>query len=426
MHAHQALGEAAAAVRPSLEVADIFRLHGQEYRDNNKLSPQQRKAMKDIENCRTAALGGHVDVCENGCGFTRISYNSCRNRNCPKCQGLKSAKWLEKRFERILPTHYFHMVFTVPHELIPIGLHNKRTLYKILFQAAANSLLEFAKDWERLQAQVGFTAILHTWNQDMQFHPHIHIVVTGGGLDKSQTRWVLSHNNFLVPVHALSKKFRGKFIDLLKRAFEEGRLALPENTTHSKPPDDLYRLTKKLYRKKWVVYSKQPFGGPEQVFSYLGLYTHKVAISNHRLVHMADGKVAFLARDNASPGKNRPVTLTAHEFIRRFLLHILPSGFVKIRHYGLMAPSNAKTKLELARRLIEQAQPQPFKNDSHGRAQAEKPRKLSTWQEIFLRITGIDLTKCPSCGGNLTRKPLSFLESSSSIGESAPVFEDSS
>jgi hypothetical protein len=318
------------------------------------------------------------------------------------------------------------MVFTVPHELIPIGLHNKRTFYKILFQAAANSLLEFAKDWERLQAHVGFTAILHTWNQDMQFHPHIHIVVTGGGLDKSQTRWIPSRNNFLVPVRALSKKFRGKFIDLLKRAFEDGRLTLPENNTYSKPPDDLHRLTKKLYRKKWVVYSKQPFGGPEQVFSYLGLYTHKVAISNHRLMDMTDGKVAFLARDNANPGKNRPVTLTAHEFIRRFLLHILPSGFVKIRHYGLMAPRNAKTKLELARRLIEQAQPQSFKNDSHDHAQAEESPKRSTWQEIFLRITGIDLTKCPSCGGNLTRRPLSFLENSRSIGESAPVFEDSS
>jgi hypothetical protein len=426
MHAHQALGEAGAAVRPCLEVADIFRLHGREYRKNNKLSPQQRKAMTDIEACRTAALGGHVDVCENGCGFTRISYNSCRNRNCPKCQGLKSAQWLEQRLETILPTHYFHMVFTVPHEIIPLMLYNKKTFFNLLFRAVADSLLEFSRDWEGLRAHVGFTAILHTWNQDMQFHPHIHVVVTGGGLDKSQTKWVASRNNFLVPVRALSKKFRGKFIALLKKASDENRLVLPENIPRSEAPEDIRRLTKGLFRKKWVVYSKQPFGGPEHVFGYLGLYTHKVAISNHRLVDITDAKITFLARDNSKPGQKRSVTLTAPEFIRRFLLHILPPRFVKIRHYGLMAPRNAKTKLELARRLIEQAQPQSFKNDSHDHAQAEEPTKRSTWQEIFLRITGMDLTKCPSCGGNLIRHPLSFLESSPSIAEWAPLFEDSS
>lgn len=421
MEAHRALREAKGAVRHGLEVADIFRLHGQEYRANNQLSPQQIKAMANIQACRTADLGGHVDVCDQGCGFIRISYNSCRNRNCPKCQGLQSAKWLGQRFERILPTHYFHMVFTVPHELIPLILHNKRTLYNILFQAAADSLLQFAKDWDRLHAQVGFTAILHTWNQDMQFHPHLHIVVTGGGLDESQVAWIPSRTNFLVPVRALSKKFRGKFIDLLKKAFEAKCLFIPENGLPSKAYDTFERLINKLYRNKWVVYSKQPFGGPEQVFSYLGLYTHKVAISNHRLLSIADGKVTFLARDNAHPGKKRSVSLGAHEFIRRFLRHILPHRFVKIRHYGLMAPRNAKTKLELARKLINKAE--PLHNDLHGHTEALP--ESSTWQEILLRITGIDLTKCPSCGGNLTRHPLSFLPSYSPIAQSPP-YEDSS
>jgi hypothetical protein len=426
MGAHHVLWEATAAVRPGLEVADIFRLHGQEYRNNNQLSPQQIKAMRDIKACRTADLGGHVDVCDQGCGYTRISYNSCRNRNCPKCQGLQSAKWLGQRFERILPTHYFHMVFTVPHEVIPLILYNKRTLYTILFQSAAHSLLEFARDWERLQAQVGFTAILHTWNQDMQFHPHLHIVVTGGGLDQSQTGWISSPNNFLVPVRALSKKFRGKFMDLLKGAYEKGRLTLQENIPQSKASDAFHRLTRKLYGKKWVVYSKQPFGGPEQVFSYLGLYTHKVAISNHRLLSMADGKVTFLARDNANPGQKRSVSLSAHEFIRRFLLHILPHRFVKIRHYGLMAPRNAKTKLEVARRLIQGPQPQRSKTDSDCQRHTEDLSSQASWQELFFHISGIDLMKCPSCGRKLTRKPLSFLQRSHSTGESAPLYEDSS
>lgn len=424
MEPHQTLGEAAAAVRNGLEVADVMRLHGQEYRNNHPLSTQQLKAMRDIEACRTVALGGHVDVCDKGCGFTRISYNSCRNRNCPKCQGLKSAQWLEQRLERILPIHYVHMVFTVPHETLPIMLHNKQTLYNILFRTAAESLLEFARDWERLRANVGFSAILHTWNQDMDFHPHIHIVITSGGLDESETRWIPSRNSFLVPVRALSKKFRGKFIDSLRKAFEEGRLVMPRNIHHPKAQDAFRRLTKKLYRKKWVVYAKQPFGGPEQVFRYLGLYTHKVAISNHRLVEMTDGKVTFLARDNSNPGRKRLVTLTTQEFIRRFLLHVLPRGFVKIRHYGLMAPRNAKTKLEAARRLIEQAQ--PLKSDPDGHTEAHQLPKRSTWQEIFLRITGIDITKCPSCGGSLIRRPLTSLDQTCSITNYAAVFLDSS
>jgi len=426
MQAHSLLRAATPAVRPRLEVADIFCTHGEDHRNTHPLNKEQLKAITDIQRCRTAVLGGHVDVCDKGCGFMRISYNSCRNRNCPKCQGLKSAQWLEHRLETILPTHYFHMVFTVPHEMLPLMLYNKQTLFNLLFRAAADSLLEFARDWERLRAHVGFTAILHTWNQDMEFHPHIHIVVTGGGLDKSETRWIPSRNSFLVPVRALSKKFQGKFIDLLKNGFAKGDLLVPEPKGNEPAAEAFRRLTNKLSRKKWVVYAKQPFGGPEQVFKYLGLYTHKVAISNHRLVHMTDGKVTFLARDNSDPGQKRSVTLTAQEFIRRFLLHILPRGFVKIRHYGLMAPRNTKTKLEAARRLIEKAQPKTPECIPDDIDHTHHIPLRSAWQEIYLRITGIDLTKCPTCGATLTRRPLTSLDRTFSMENYEPVFLDSS
>lgn len=289
-----ALSEAMAPPRPSMEVADVLRMYGEKYGREHSLNYQQRKAIRDIQACRTAALGGHVDVCEQGCGYHHISYNSCRNRHCPKCQGLQSARWLAKRYDRILPTHYFHMVFTVPHELHPIMLQNPQILYKLLFRAAAQSLFQLAKQWKHLEAEVGFTAILHTWNQDMLFHPHLHVLVTGGGLDRSQTRWISSRKNFLVPVRALSKKFRGKFIDLLKKAFTGNQLNLKGNVRHLRTTDALERLMNKLYRKKWVVYCKQPFGGPEGVFKYLGLYTHRVAISNHRLVEMIGDTVTFL------------------------------------------------------------------------------------------------------------------------------------
>lgn len=426
MKAHTRLEETSPAVRPDLEAADIFRLYGPEYRNTHPLSHEQLKAMRDIETCRTATLGGHEDVCEEGCGFTRISYNSCRNRNCPKCQGLKSAQWLEQRLGAILPTHYFHIVFTIPHEIIPLMLHQKRLLFNLFFRTVADSLLEFAKVWERLQAQVGFTAVLHTWNQNMEFHPHVHIVVTGGGLNESQTRWIPARNNFLVPVRALSKKFRGKFIHSLIKAFKERRLVVPDHDDPPQAQDKFHRLMRRLSRQKWVVYSKAPFGGPEQVFRYIGLYTHKVAISNHRLVQMADGKVTFLARDNSSPGKKRTVTLTGPEFMRRFLLHILPKGFVKIRHYGLMSPRNAKTKLQEARRLIEQAQTDAVAHKSDGPSHKDQAPKRATWQELYLRITGIDLMKCPVCGGSLVRGPLASSDHTSSLGKHDPVFRDSS
>jgi hypothetical protein len=422
MQAHTLLREATPALRPALEVADILRTHGEAYRTTHPLTTVQLKAMTDIQRCRTAALGGHVDVCDNGCGFMRISYNSCRNRNCPKCQGLQSARWLEGRCERILPTRYFHVVVTFPHQLNALILHNKEVLYNILFRAAAQSLLEFARDWKRLQAHIGFTAILHTWNQDMRFHPHLHMVVTAGGLDESQTRWIESRNNFLVPVKALSVKIRGKFVQQLKRAYDKGKIAFRGTTQNLAHPQAFDSFVKGLYRKKWNLHAKQPFAGPEHVFAYLSRYTHKVAISNHRLLRMIEGSVTFLARDNQNTGKKRSVTVTAEEFIRRFLLHVLPAGFIKIRHYGIMASRNATTKLETARKLLQHARPQALES----KPASDSLQPARTWQEIFFHVTGVDLTVCPQCGkGHLIRQPLSMLHETTAF-QTAPIFLDSS
>jgi hypothetical protein len=422
MQAHSVLAEATAAVRPGLEVADILRTHGEEYRSKHPLTKEQLKAMTDIQRCRTAALGGHVDVCDNGCGFMRISYNSCRNRNCPKCQGLQSARWLEKQCERILPTPYFHVVVTFPHQLNALILHNKQILYNIMFRAAAESLLELARDWKRLQAHIGFTAVLHTWNQDMRFHPHLHMVVTAGGIDRSQTRWIESRNTFLVPVKALSLKIRGKFVHYLKRAYDQGKIAFRPNIQRLADPPSFRAFIKALYSKKWVVYSKQPFAGPEYVFAYLSRYTHKVAISNHRLVRMIDGSITFLARDNHNTAKKRNVTVTAQEFIRRFLLHVLPAGFIKIRHYGLMASGNAKTKLEIARKLLQERHSKL--PNTHAVSIPCQPAR--TWQEIFLQVTGVDLTVCPQCGkGRLIRQLLVIVHETTAF-QPAPTFLDSS
>lgn len=417
MQMHSLLGEATPAVRPGLEVADIFRTHGEAYRTTHPLTTEQLKAMADIQLCRTAALGGHVDVCDNGCGF-----NSCRNRNCPKCQNLQSARWLEKRCERILPTRYFHVVVTFPHQLNPLILHNKEVLYHILFRSAAQSLLELARGWERLQAHIGLTAVLHTWNQDLRFHPHIHMVATAGGLDESQTRWIESRNKFLVPVKALSVKIRGKFLHYLKLAYRQGKIVFRGNIQDLADPETFGSFVKELYRTNWNLHAKQPFAGPEHVFAYLSRYTHKVAISNHRLVRMIDGSVTFLARDNHNTGKKRRVTVTAEEFIRRFLLHVLPAGFTKIRHYGLMASSNPRTKLEIARKLLQHQGPQALESEPT----SDSLQPARTWQEILFHVTGVDLTVCPQCGnGHLIRQPLSILHETTAF-PIVPIFLDSS
>lgn len=422
MQAHSLLRAATPTVRPRLEVADIFCTHGEDHRNTHPLNKEQLKAITDIQRCRTAVLGGHVDVCDKGCGFMRISYNSCRNRNCPKCQALQSAKWLEKQCERILPTRYFHVTVTFPHQLNPLILHNKEVLYNILFRSAAQSLLELAREWKRLQAHIGFTAVLHTWNQDLRFHPHLHMVVTAGGLDQSQTRWIESRNKFLVPVKALSLKIRGKFLHYLKRAYSQGKIVFHGNIQDLADPEKFGSFVKGLYRKTWNLHAKQPFVGPEHVFAYLSRYTHRIAISNNRLLRMIEGSVTFLARDNQHTGKKRRVTVTAEEFIRRFLLHVLPSGFTKIRHYGLMASRNATTKMEIARKLLQESQSKV--PDTQGASISYQPAR--PWQEIFFQVTGVDLTVCPQCGkGRLIQQPLSMLHETPAF-PTVPIFMDSS
>jgi hypothetical protein len=359
--------------------------------------------MRDIEHCRTAHLGGHLDVCSHGCGYLAISYNSCRNRHCPKCQSLQQARWLEARLERLLPTRYFHLVVTLPHELNPVTLLNRELVFNLLFEAASRALLQFARDYERLRAQIGFTAVLHTWDQELKSHHHLHLVVTGGGLSEDGERWIAAGNSFLLPVRALSKIIRGKFLQGLEKAFREGRLK--GEVPCLEEPVQFQRFIRKLRRKKWVVYAKGSFEASRNAYHYLSRYTHRVAIANHRLVNLAEGKVSFRARDNSRPGHQRLMTITAPEFIRRFLLHVLPPRFVKIRHYGLMAPCNAKTKLEKARALLSLQAPRAI--DEPKGQKLDTPSETKTWQEMLQALTGLDLTTCPNCGqGKLIRRRL--------------------
>jgi len=350
-----------------------------------------------VINCRTEILGGHLETCGNGCGYERLSFHSCRNRHCPKCQNLQKVRWLLERSEKLLPTPYFHVVVTLPHELNPLILQNREPLYNLLFDTASEALIELAKGWNRLRAEPGFTAILHTWTQELQFHVHLHMVVTAGGLNLEGDRWIPAKNSFLVPVRALAKMVRGKFLDGLKKAFKQGTLAFCGNIADWRNPAVFKRWVRKLGRTKWVVYAKAPFGGPRHVFSYLGHYTHRVAISNQRLVASDDQTVTFRARDNQNPGTYRLVRVAAQEFIQRFLLHVLPHGFVRIRHFGLMASRNAHTKLKKAYHLLQASSSTP----------PTPPTEIHqmSWQELLLRLTGLDLAHCPNCGGNMVRRP---------------------
>lgn len=390
MHSHGPAPLPSGEGRPRIEVADIFRSHGEVYRQTHVLSPAQRAAMRAIEVCRTAQLGGHVDVC-GACAFARPAYNSCRNRHCPKCQALTQAAWVEKRMEYVLPTHYFHVVFTLPHEIAALALRNRKPIFNLLFSAAAHTLLELGNDDQRLGAQLGVTTVLHTWTRDLRFHPHVHCIVTGGGLAPHSDRWISSRQKYLFPVRVLSDLFRGKFLDGLADAYERGELKLEDACAALADPECFNQLKDTLYRKNWVVYAKRPFAGPEQVFKYLGRYTHRVGISNHRLVSFDEHGVCFRTKNG------KQVTVAPTEFIRRFLLHVLPGGFVKIRHYGLHASSNVRTKLAVARFHLEA-------NDKSAQASSSQQE----WKERFLALTGVDLETCPRCGGQLTSHALDY------------------
>ena len=335
-----------------LELAEVFRRHGDAYRrvHDAHLGRVERRVMSAIELCRTAALGGHVQQCSD-CDLVRHAYNSCRNRHCPKCQGRTRAEWLAARQAELLPAPYFHVVFTLPAPVAEIAFQNKAAVYAILFRAAAETLQTIAADPAHLGAEVGVIAVLHTWGQNLHHHPHVHCVVPGGGPSLDGTRWVACRPGFFLPVRVLSRLFRRLFLEKLMTAFSTGRLNFFGDLAGLNRPDSFARRLRKLRRVEWVVYAKAPFGGPAQVLNYLGRYTHRVAIANSRLVNVTDHDVAFRWRDYRQHGKAKIMTLKAHEFIRRFLLHALPDGFHRIRHYGFLANGHRGRKLALCRKL---------------------------------------------------------------------------
>jgi Putative transposase/Transposase zinc-binding domain len=339
--------------RPQVEVADVIRTYGdaflQAYGDT--LSPEQRRALADLACCRTASLGGHVEACDR-CAYQRVAYNSCRNRHCPKCQGTEAARWVAARAAELLPVEYFHVVFTLPAALGPLALQNSRVVYDLLFRTAAETLLQIAADPRHLGAEIGFLAVLHTWGQNLQHHPHVHCVVPGGGLSPDGSRWIACPDDFLLPVRVLSRVFRGKFLAGLRTAFERGQLKFRGRLTRLADADRFDRLLVDAVKTEWVVYAKPPFGGPGQVLKYLARYTHRAAIGNRRLLGMKDGRVRFRYKDYARGGKRRTMELEATEFLRRFLLHVLPTGFVRIRHYGLLSNRCRREKLAVCRELL--------------------------------------------------------------------------
>jgi hypothetical protein len=397
MHEGAAHISVRSPARPALELADIVRAHGAAYRQRHVLLPEQHAVLSAIERCRTAALGGHLDVCA-ACGYSEPSYNSCRNRHCPKCQALAQARWIEGRMQRVLPTHYFHVVFTLPAELRPLATHNRRAIFDLLFAAASATLLELGRDPGRLGAELGITMVLHTWARDLKVHPHVHAIVTGGGLSRGGTRWVRARRDYLFPVQVLGALFRGKFLAALEAAHARGELTLPDKSEGA-DPEAWDRLRNRLYRTRWIVYAKRPFGGPEQVIRYLGRYTHRVGIEKQRLVRMDDDGITFRTK------AGKTVTLLPELFLARFLQHVLPDGFVKIRHYGLMASGNATTKLELARERLALAAPALRCTAPDASATGDDGR--ASFDLVLLRLTGIDIRLCPACQQpTMVRQPL--------------------
>jgi predicted RNA-binding Zn-ribbon protein involved in translation (DUF1610 family) len=376
-----------------VEVADIFRAASGAYCARYAPTLEQKKVIAAIERCRTAKLGGHVDVCTK-CGHERPSYNSCRNRHCPKCQSLAQARWIAKRQWRVISTKYFHVVFTLPEKLRSIARMNPRAMYDLLFESAARTLLDFGRS--RLHAQIGVTAVLHTWTRDLRFHPHVHCIVTAGGLDEHD-HWIPTRSRYLFPVKAMSKVFRGKLLDGLDRLYGQHKLLLLGPCAALAETAQFATLKEQLYRQEWVVYAKQPFGGPQHVFRYLGRYTHRVGLSNQRLVSFDGIAVCF----HTKHGKT--CTIEPIEFVRRFLLHVLPQGFVKIRHYGLIAAANVAGKLELARRCLLD----PVSSDERPTPHLIDPLP---WYELLRLLTGIDLFVCPVCGERSMQSHPSFPE----------------
>jgi hypothetical protein len=367
--------------RPPLEVADLIRTAGATFVERNRqwLSWKHIKVLLAIARCRTAALGGHLDECTR-CGHrATISYNSCRNRHCPKCQTAARERWIAARQRELLPTRYVHVVFTLPHRLAPLSLQNKKVLYDLLFRASAETLLEVARDPRHLGAELGFFTVLHTWSQKLGLHPHVHCVIPAGGLSLDHTQWIKSRSRFFLSIKVLRRVFRGKFVAGLQRAFQEGQLNFHGEMTLLAQPKTFAAWLRPMFRNDWVVYAKPPFGGPQYVLQYLGRYTHRVAISNHRLVSFVDGKVTFRWRDSAHNNEQKLLTLTVDKFLRRFLLHVLPKGFVRIRNFGFLANRRRATLLPLCFHLLGSPQ--------------------QTKQELSTANDANNHRLCPKCGG---------------------------
>jgi hypothetical protein len=371
--------------RPPLEVADLVRAAGRAFivRSRNWITWQHLKVLRAIARCRTAALGGHLDECTD-CGYRpAISYNSCRNRHCPKCQANARHRWLEARRQELLPTRYVHVVFTLPHELASLTLQNKKILYHLLLQTSAETLLEVARNPKHLGAEIGFFSVLHTWNQKLELHPHVHCVVPAGGLSLDHSLWVPSRPGFFLPIPVLQRVFRRHFVIALKRNFRQGKLGFHGALKPLAQPKAFSAWLRTLFRHNWHIYSKRPFGDAEQAVHYLGQYTHRVAISNHRLVSLVDQKVTFRWRDSAHNNEHKLMSLSLDEFLRRFLLHLLPKGFVRIRHFGFLANRRRATLLQLCFQLLGAAQP------SQAEAEASSAQEPSP------------LWFCPKCGGRM-------------------------
>jgi len=377
--------------RPRLEVADVLRRYGAAYRAEHETSPStaQRRVMRAIEACRTAALGGHVEECDNEtCGHQHIAYNSCRNRHCPKCQSLARAQWIEQRQAELLNCPYFHVVFTVPEEVAAIAYQNKAAVYNILFAATAETLRIIAADPKHLGADIGFLAVLHTWGQALTHHPHLHCVIPGGGLSPDGQGWIACRPGFFLPVRVLSRYFRRRFLELLVHAFDGGELEFFSALQGLRERKAFLHYLDPLGEKEWVVYAKAPFAGPEQVLDYVGRYTHRVAISNNRILNIDDGKVTFKWKDYRDGNAQKTMALEADEFIRRFLLHVLPQGMQRIRYYGLLGNRHRQEKLEQCRKLLEMEPPTPAK------IEVKAP---SDYRDRYEALTGVSLHECPLC-----------------------------
>lgn len=372
--------------RPTFDLAGIFRQHGARYRKARRLGRDHLRVMRAIEVCRTAALGGHVEACSQ-CDYTRIAYNSCRNRHCPKCQNSERARWLERRRAELLPVQYFHVVFTIPKQIEQIAFYNRRAVYDILFRAASTAMLTIARDPKHLGADIGFFAILHTWGQNLQHHPHLHCVVPGGGLTPDHERWIGCRPGFFLPVRVLSRLFRRLFLEALQTAFDAGDLRFWGDAAGLRNRPEFAASLAAARAPEWVVYAKPPFGGPAGALEYLGRYTHRVAISNQRLLAVDDRTVTFQWKDYRHAQRSRKMTLPADEFIRRFLIHTLPPGFQRIRHFGFLANCHRRAKLALCRQLLTCA----------------IAELLPSPEQVGALTTAPPPASCPDCGAAIVR-----------------------